>query len=197
MIKKYLLLIVTSFLISSCYQTESKNIESEETDFFLESLFFYNSIQELEDRFGASNIETEFVQACETCGPEGSPLEESYYSTVLFPNSKKEVYMDWNSDQTMVTNVSIESKDNVWSTKDGFKIGDSLSKVQNQVKKTFELIYFYEFTYNFNSFCSISFNNELDFIPAEAELFQSNDPRLKKLVLTRIEMRLPGTSRNN
>ena len=92
MIKYYLLLIVTSFLISSCNQTESKNIESEENDFFLESLFFYNSIKELEDRFGASNIETEFVQACETCGPEGSPLEESYYSTVLFQNSKKEVF---------------------------------------------------------------------------------------------------------
>jgi hypothetical protein len=197
MIKNYLFLFVTSFLISSCNQTDSRNIKSEETDLFLESLFFYNSIKELEDRFGASNLETEFVQACETCGPEGSPLEESYYSTVLFPNSKKEVFIDWNSDQTMVTNISIESKDNIWSTKDGFKIGDSISKVQNQVKTPFELLYFYEFIYNFNSFCSISFNNELDFYPAEAEIFQSQDSRLKKLVVTKIEMRLPGTSRNN
>jgi hypothetical protein len=189
------LIVLSVFLFANCEQSEKKNSikdEQFESEFMLESLFFY-SFKELQEKYGESNMQNEFIEACETCGPEGSPLDESYYTTTLFPNSKKEVFIDWNTDKTLVTNVIIESDGNEWNTKEGFRLGDSIAEINSYFKnKYFEMFYFYEFIYNLNENYTLGFNAELDFSPTEAETFQSADSRLNKLVLRSIELKLPG-----
>jgi hypothetical protein len=208
-LKTLSVIVLSVFLFANCEQSEKKNSIQEEqsenkknsqdeqfeTEFNLENLFFY-SLEELQEKYGESNMQNEFIEACETCGPEGSPLDESYYTTTLFPNSNREVFIDWNFDKTLVTNVSVQSEGNKWSTKEGFHLGDSISRINRYFKnKYFEMFYFYEFTYNVNENYTLGFNAELDFSKTETETFQSSDSRLNKLVLERIELRLPGYSK--
>ena len=193
--KMFYLFLFIGLLSSSCGQIKNDNNNNKEepgNEFILESLFFY-SINELQEKFGKSNVLNEFNEACETCGPEGSPLEESFYTTTLFPDSKKEVIIDWDSNQTMITRVTIESEANEWRTKEGFKIGSELTKIKSYFKnKPFEMLYFYEFIFSVNDSYKLYFNADLNFTPFEAEIFQSSDSRLNKLVLKRIELKLPG-----
>jgi hypothetical protein len=197
----FYLFVFVGLLLTGCGQAKKESDDNDEinnlkeytnTDFILESLFFC-SIDDLIEKYGESNIQTEFFEACETCGPEGSPLEESFYRTTLFPNSEKEVKIDWNSNQTIVTRVNVESIVSVWRTKEGFKIGDEITKIKSYFKnKPFEMFYFYEFIYNVNENYSLSFNADLNFTPYEAETFLSTDARLNKLVLCSINLNLPG-----
>ena len=116
---KFWVLIVLTSLITGCAQksvSENQKNNMEQTivtEYNLENLFFF-SLEELEEKFGKSNIQNEFTEACETCGPEGTPLDESYYRTTLFPDSSKEVQIYWNSDQTKVTEVIVERDGNKW-----------------------------------------------------------------------------------
>ncbi len=189
-----LVLFFVNVLFLGCQRSNA--IEREENKLILEGLFFFNSLEELEEKYGKSNAQVEFVEACETCGPEGSPLEESYYITTLFPNSKKEVVIYWNENKSLVKSISVEKENSEWTTKDGFRIGDKIEKFNGANLDPFEMIYFYDFIYNVNSNYSFSFNAELNFYPSEGETFSSKDVRLKGLVLKRIEINLPGTKSN-
>jgi hypothetical protein len=194
--KIFYLFILIGLLSSSCGQikNDKKNIKEEPgNELILESLFFYSSVNELQEKFGKFNVLNEFNEACETCGPEGSPLEESFYTTTLFPNSKKEVIIEWDSNQTTITRVTVESEANEWRTKEGFKIGNEITKIKSYFKNNpFEMLYFYEFMFSVNDSYKLYFNADLNFTPFEAEIFQSSDSRLEKLVLKRIELKLPG-----
>lgn len=198
-LKTSVLSILTVFLFTHC--EESKNIkknkeEQFETEFNLENLFFY-SLEELQEKYGESNMQNEFIEACETCGPEGSPSYENSYTTTLFPNSSKEVYITWNSHQTKVEEVSVSLKGNEWKTKEGFRLGDSISKINKYFKnKPKKLTYANWFYYNINDYYTLMFSSDdLNFDNLDTENITSVDSRLKNLVLVAISLRLPGYSK--
>jgi hypothetical protein len=188
--------ILTVFLFTHCEQSENikKNKEEQfETEFNLENLFFY-SLEELQEKYGESNMQNEFIEACETCGPEGSPTYENSYTTTLFPNSSKEVYIEWNSLQTKVEEVSVSLKGNEWKTKEGFRLGDSIAKINRYFKnEPIKLTYVNWFYYEINDYCTLMFSSDdLNFDNLDTENITSVDSRLKNLVLVAISLRLPG-----
>lgn len=192
-LKTFGLTILCIFLFSFCKQSENKKIlevKESQDELILETLFFY-SIDELKERFGESNLNTKLIEACETCGPEGSPLEESYFVTTLFPGSKREVVIDWNSNQTKVTRVSVGySEGNEWRTKEGFRLGDSISKINRYYKnKPVEMLFENEYYYNVNDYYSLTFNSD-EILNSENLI--STDSNLKNLVLQSIDLRIPG-----
>lgn len=201
------LMVSTVLLFANCEQSSNnesiqneqseskKNIKDEqsEPELMLESLFFY-SFYELQEKYGESNLQNEFIEACETCGPEGSPTYENSYTTTLFPNSNKEVYIVWNSLQTKVTEVSVSLNGNEWKTKEGFRLGDSISKINYYFKnKPNKLTYANWFYYDINDYYSLMFSSDdLNFDNLDTENITSVDSRLKNLVLVAISLRLPG-----
>jgi hypothetical protein len=206
-LKPLLLSVLNIFLLTNCEQSEKKNsrqyeqsenkknIQDEqfEPELILESLFFY-TINELQEKFGKSNVRNEFIEACETCGPEGTPTYENSYTTMLFPNTSKEVYIVWNSLQTKVTEVSVSLNGNEWKTKEGFRLGDSISKINYYFKnKPIKLTYANWFYYDINDYYTLMFSSDdLNFDNLDTENITSVDSRLKNLVLVAISLRLPG-----
>jgi hypothetical protein len=200
-------IVLSVFIFTNCEHSEKKNSmqdeqsenkknsqeEQFETELILESLFFY-SINELQEKFGKSNVGNEFIEACETCGPEGSPTYENSYTSTLFPNSSKEVYITWNSLQTKVEEVSVSLNGNEWKTKEGFRLGDSISKINNYFKnKPIKLIYENWFYYSINDYYTLMFySDDLNFDNLDTGNLMSVDSRLKNLVLVAISLRLPG-----
>ena len=194
--KTLVLSILTVFIFAHC--EESKNIkknkeEQSGTEINRENLFFY-SLEELQEKYGESNMQNEFIEACETCGPEGSPTYENSYTTTLFPNSSKEVYITWNSHQTKVEEVSVSLKGNEWKTKEGFRLGDSIAKINRYFKnEPIKLTYVNWFYYEINDYCTLMFSSDdLNFDNLDTENITSVDSRLKNLVLVAISLRLPG-----
>lgn len=203
----FCVIVLSVFLFANCEQSDNKNSlpaeqsetknhkmeEQSATEFSLESLFFY-SIDELREKFGSSNVRNEFNEACETCGPEGTPSYENSYVTTLFPNSSKEVIIDWNSDQTSVTEVTVSLNGKSWKTKEGFRVGDSIAKINRYFKNNpVKLLYANWFYYQMNDYCTLMFNSEdLDFENLDMENLISVDSRLKNLVLVAISIRIPG-----
>jgi hypothetical protein len=187
--------VLTVLLLTNCKQSDSKITKhafQNQRDLILETLFFY-SINELKQRFGESNIQTEYTEACETCGPEGGPLEESFYTTTIFPNSKNEAHIDWDSYQTKVTRVSVSySEGNEWRTKEGFRLGDSISKINSFYKnKPVQMLFVNEYYYSVNDYYSLSFNSDKII---DSDNLMSTDLNLKNLVLQSIDIRVPGYS---
>jgi hypothetical protein len=196
-----------SFLLfTSCENSESSNglqngntekilnnsYENGKQDLILETLFFY-SLSELEEKFGSSNVRNEFNEACETCGPEGTPSYENTYTTTIFPNLNKEVNIEWNSRKTRVTEVSVSLNGSEWRTKEGFHLGDSISEINHYFKnKPVKLTYVNWFYYKVNDNYTLMFNSDnLNYDVLDTENLQSNDTNLKNLVLVGISIKLP------
>ncbi len=195
---------LTIFLTTSCSQSTNNNDvilddvhKTYKTELMLENLFFY-SINELQDKFGKENVQTEVIEACETCGPEGTALEESSYTTTLFPDSKKEVVITWNSDQTLIREVSVERNGNEWRTKEGFRLGDSISKINQYFKNKTVKLYSENYVfYNVNDYYTLMFDpTDLNYDNLDSENLMSGDARLKNLVLVAISIRIPGFKYN-
>ena len=196
-----------SFLLfTSCENSESSNglqngnsekilnnsYENGKQDLILETLFFY-SLSELEEKFGSSNVRNEFNEACETCGPEGTPSYENTYTTTIFPNLNKEVNIEWNSRKTKVIEVSVSLNGSEWRTKEGFHLGDSISEINQYFKnKPVKLTYVNWFYYKVNDNYTLMFNSDnLNYDVLDTENLQSNDTNLKNLVLVGISIQLP------
>jgi hypothetical protein len=190
---RILICTLGSLLVGCGTETKPEN----KAELSLENLFFY-SINELQDKFGKANVQTKLIEACETCGPEGTPLEESFYTTTLFPDSKKEVVITWNSNQTLLTDVNVERDGNEWRTKEGFRLGDSISKINQYFKNPpIKLVYENYFYFNVNDYYTLMFeSNDLNFDNLDFENLMSGDARLKNLVLVAISIRLPGYTDN-
>lgn len=184
--------ILIVLVFSACNQEKTIiNHQNEKSDsnLILETLFFY-SLSELQDKFGRQNMTTKFNEACSSCGPEGSPTYETSYSTILFPNSTKEVHIEWDSQQTKVKEVSVTLQGKEWKTKEGFRLGDSISKINQYFNnKSVSLVYGNWWYYNVNENYTLMFNSdELDYDNL-SEDSKSTDSSLKNLVLVGISIR--------
>ena len=90
--------------------------------------------------------------------------------------------------------VSVSLKGNEWKTKEGFRLGDSIAKINRYFKnEPIKLTYVNWFYYEINDYCTLMFSSDdLNFDNLDTENITSVDSRLKNLVLVAISLRLPG-----
>jgi hypothetical protein len=175
-------------------ELDTENSISEEkqgAELVLETLFFY-TLSELEIKFGKNNVLNRFNKACETCGPEGTPTYKNSYTTILFPDTKNAVTIEWDSRQKKVEWVTLFNySNNDWITKEGFRLGDNIEEInryynQKPVDIFFENIWYY----SVNDHYTLNFYSD-DTGGDSCSPCKSTDKALKNLVLVGISIKQP------